>query len=194
MIFFPRDNPEGLARAFSLFISNGKLSKFARTVASAGRLLAKNMLALDCLTGYARLLENVINFPSDALLPASISQLQQVSWEWNLFGKEIDLGTSDISNMDERDTSSGNSSAVDVLEEELTKDIPENGNQNADQDTISELDWDVLRDIESSEEYERLEMEQVCFRLAIMTWSFSPHSLHLYFFLFDLLFLKRQLT
>lgn len=163
VIFFQKDNPEGLSRAFSLFISNGKLSKFARTVASAGRLHAKNMLALDCVTRYAQILENVLNFPSDALLPGPISQLQQVSWEWNLFRKEIDLGTGDILNMDEwgTSTSSRNSSVVDLLEEELTKNITENENWSADQDTISELDWDVLQDIESSEEYERLEMEQL---------------------------------
>lgn len=186
MIFFQKDNPEGLSRAFSLFISNGKLSKFARTVASAGRLHAKNMLALDCVTRYARILENVLNFPSDALLPGPISQLQQVSWEWNLFRKEIDLGTGDILNMDEwgTSTSSRNSSVVDLLEEEFTKNITENETRSADQDTISELDWDVLQDIESSEEYERLEMEQVCCLLAIMTWSFSPCALHLYFFNF----------
>lgn len=184
MIFFQKDNPEGLSRAFSLFISNGKLSKFARTIASAGRLRAKNMLALDCVTRYARILENVLNFPSVALLPGPISQLQQVSWEWNLFRKEIDLGTGDILNMDEwgTSTSSRNSSVVDLLEEEFTKNITQNENWSADQDTISELDWDVLQDIESSEEYERLETEQVCCLLAIMTWSFSPYALHLYFF------------
>ncbi|KAJ4720680.1 Glycosyl transferase, family 1 [Melia azedarach] len=164
VMFFPKNNSDALTRAFSLFISNGKLSKFARTVASSGRLHAKNMLASYCVTSYARLVENVLNFPSDALLPSPISQLREISWEWNLFQKEIQFGTGGILNMDEEDTSHGNSNALDVVEEKFW-DISENENESADQDTITEADWDVLQDVESSEEYERLEMEQLAERM-----------------------------
>lgn len=198
-MFFPKNNSDALTRAFSLFISNGKLSKFARTVASSGRLHAKNMLASYCVTSYARLVENVLNFPSDALLPSPISQLREISWEWNLFQKEIQFGTGGILNMDEEDTSHGNSNALDVVEEKFW-DISENENESADQDTITEADWDVLQDVESSEEYERLEMEQVWYLFAVMLVSsiFPLHHLVLpQFFIFfsflsfDLIFLKR---
>ncbi|KAJ0103599.1 hypothetical protein Patl1_05986 [Pistacia atlantica] len=166
VIFYQKHNPGDLMRAFSLFISNGKLSKFARTVALSGRLLAKNMLASDCITGYARLLENLLNFPSDALLPGPISQLQQVSWEWNLFRKEMEHGIGDIPNIEQGDASYRNSSVVYVLEKEFTNlvdsmDFSENGNQSWAQDSLTEGDWDVLRDIENFEEYETLERQEL---------------------------------
>ncbi|XVF75659.1 hypothetical protein PTKIN_Ptkin13bG0204600 [Pterospermum kingtungense] len=154
-VFFPKHNPDALLRAFSLLISNGKLSRFAQTVASSGRLLAKNILASECITGYANLLENLLNFPSDVLLPAPVSKLQQWQWEWNLFREEIELGNSDIS---------GDVSVVYILEEEFTKhinDMSENGTEIQDQDILTEQDLDIVTEIENFEDYERLEMEEV---------------------------------
>lgn len=153
-------------RAFSLLISNGKLSKFAEAVASSGRLLVKNMLAPECITGYARLLENVLNFSSDAMLPGPVSQLQQGPWEWNLFRKEIEPRTAVKGDSDEKATSLKNFSVVYALEEEFTdffysSNVSENGTVILPQDTPTKLDWAILREIESSEEYERLEMEEV---------------------------------
>ncbi|XP_044461248.1 uncharacterized protein LOC123192677 isoform X2 [Mangifera indica] len=160
-----KHNPEDLMRAFSLFISNGRLSKFSRTVALSGRLLAKNMLASDCVTGYARLLENVLNFPSDALLPGPISQLQQASWEWNLFREEMERGIGDIPNVQQGDYSYRNSSVY-VLEKEFANlvdsmNLSENENQSWAQDSLTEGDWDVLRDLENFEEYESLERQEL---------------------------------
>lgn len=147
-------------------ISNGKLSKFARTVASSGRLLAMNLLASESITGYARLLESALNFPSDALLPGPFSQLQQGTWEWNLFGSEIDYNTGDMLNIDENQASLENSSVVHALEEffssfSYSTNISENGTENLAHNIPTQLDWDILREIELSEEYERLEMEEV---------------------------------
>ncbi|KAL5800388.1 hypothetical protein ACOSQ4_033272 [Xanthoceras sorbifolium] len=164
-IFFTKHDPDALMKAFSLFISNGRLSKFAKAVGSSGRMLAKNMLASECITGYARLLENVLKFPSDALLPGPILQFQQSSWEWNLFRNEIGQGTGDMANMDERVTSHRNSSVVRVLEEVFSNVdstiISEVKNQTRVHDIPSGLDWDVLRDIENMEESERLELEEL---------------------------------
>lgn len=165
VMFYQKHNPEDLMRAFSLFISNGRLSKFSRTVALSGRLLAKNMLASDCVTGYARLLENVLNFPSDALLPGPISQLQQASWEWNLFREEMERGIGDIPNVQQGDYSYRNSSVY-VLEKEFANlvdsmNLSENENQSWAQDSLTEGDWDVLRDLENFEEYESLERQEV---------------------------------
>ncbi|PON49533.1 Glycosyl transferase [Parasponia andersonii] len=165
-IFFTKHNPDALMKAFSLLISNGKLSRFAQAVASSGRRLAKNMLASECVKGYARLLENVLNFPSGAFLPGPISQLHQGAWEWNLFQKEIDLTSSDMLNIAEGGSLFKNLSIVYALEGEFTnsassKNISEDETGNLDQDIPHELDWDVLGEIESSEEYERLEMEEL---------------------------------
>lgn len=165
-IIFPKHNPEALVGAFSLLISSGRLSKFAKALAASGRLLAKNILASECVTGYAKVLENVLSFPSDALLPNPISQLQQNAWEWSLFRKEIDLKTSDMSNIDVKSPSVRRSRFVYALEDNLasllvSKNISENETGTMSQDTITKLDWDVLREMESTEDYERREMEEL---------------------------------
>lgn len=162
-IFFPKHNPDALLKAFSLLISSGKLSRYAQTVASSGRRLAKNIMASECIMGYARLLESVLYFPSDAFLPGPISQLHLGAWEWNLFQKEIDLTGDEMSHIAE-----GKSAAKSVVYalEELTysansQNISEDGTGNLEQDVPNQQDWDVLGEIESFEEYERLEMEEV---------------------------------
>ncbi|KAK9283587.1 hypothetical protein L1049_011836 [Liquidambar formosana] len=165
-IIFPKHNPDALMRAFSILISNGKLSKFAQAVAISGRMLAKNMLASECIIGYAKLLENVVNFPSDALLPGPISQLQQNAWEWSLFRKEIEQSTSDMPNIDGKNTSMRKYSVVYYLEEDLTnlfdsKNISENETGIMAQDIPTELDWDILTEIEISEDFERRELEEL---------------------------------
>ncbi|KAM6600668.1 hypothetical protein CsatA_020277 [Cannabis sativa] len=165
-IFFSKHNPDALMRAFSLLISNGKLSRFAQTVASSGRRLAKNMLASECILGYARLLENVLNFPSDSFLPGPVSQLHSRVWEWELFQKEIDLKYGENLKYDEGGFLLQNLSVVYAIERELinsanVKNISEDGTGNMEQDIPHQLDWDVLEEIETSEEYERLETEEL---------------------------------
>ncbi|TYH73379.1 hypothetical protein ES332_D05G325000v1 [Gossypium tomentosum] len=154
-VFFPKHDPDALLRAFSLLISNGRLSKFAETVASSGRLLAKNILASECITGYASLLVNLLYFPSDVLLPGPVSELQQASWEWNLFRKEIEHSNFDTS---------VDSSVVYTVEEELTKhiiDTSKNRTELQDQDALTGQDLDLVTEIENFEDYERLEMEEI---------------------------------
>ncbi|XP_050210140.1 uncharacterized protein LOC126660612 isoform X2 [Mercurialis annua] len=165
-LLFKKYNPDGLMRAFSRLISDGKLSRFGKSVASSGRLLAKNMLALECITGYAMLLENVLSFPSEALLPGQSSQLQQKVWEWNLLWNEIVPETADVLGMEGRNSSFRRSSIVFSLEEELTNqmdltNISGNGTETLVPDVPTESDWDVLREIDSLEEYERVESEEL---------------------------------
>ncbi|KAH7839855.1 hypothetical protein Vadar_009711 [Vaccinium darrowii] len=160
-MIYPKHQPDALKRAFSLLISKGKLSKFAHSVASSGRLLAKNMQASDCVTGYAKLLENVLTFPSGALLPGQISKLKQGIWEWNLFSMGMEQGI-----MDQNVPYMRNSSIVYALEEQLTNHIDlGDGNQSEPetlaQDIPTDVDWDILREIENSEELESLEMEEI---------------------------------
>ncbi|KAJ9175462.1 hypothetical protein P3X46_014013 [Hevea brasiliensis] len=165
-LLFQKYNPEALMKVFSLLISDGKLSRYAQNIAASGRLLARNMLASECMTGYARLLENLLSFPSDALLPGPSSQLQQKVWEWNLFRKEIVEEADDLSGMDGRDSSFRGSSIVYSVEEKLTNlidlaNISANGTEIPDVDIPTKSDWDVLREVDSFEEYERLEMEEL---------------------------------
>lgn len=173
-IFFSKHNPEALMNAFSLLLSNGRLSKFAQAIASSGRQLAKNVLALDCITGYARLLENVLNFPSDALLPGAVSQIQQGSWEWNLFQNEIDLSKID---------SNRKVSIVYAVEHELASlnystSIFENGTEVPLRDELTQLDWDILREIEISEENEMFEVEEVWSSLSYQLSLFHLLAIH----------------
>ncbi|WCJ19216.1 UDP-Glycosyltransferase superfamily protein [Euphorbia peplus] len=165
-LLFQRYNPEALATAFSLLISEGKLSTFGQTVASYGKLLAKNIQALECVTGYARLLENALSFPSDVLLPGHASELQQNEWEWEFFEKQTLQNTNDLLGTDVEDSSFGGSSIVYSLEEELptlhdSTNISENGTRILAPDVPTKSDWGVLREIESLEDYERLEMEEL---------------------------------
>ncbi|KAF3635418.1 hypothetical protein FXO38_13222 [Capsicum annuum] len=83
-------NSNELVKDFSQLISNGKFTRFSHTIASSGRLLSKNMFAMECTTGYAKLLENFITFPSDVILPGNTSQLKQGSWEWGYFQKDVE--------------------------------------------------------------------------------------------------------
>ncbi|KAK7279514.1 hypothetical protein RJT34_24567 [Clitoria ternatea] len=159
-VFFSKHNPEALLNAFSLLLSNGRPSKFAQAIGSSGRQLAKNILALDCITGYSRLLENVLSFPSDALLPGPVSHIQQGSWEWSMFQNEMDQLKMD------GDVYDGKVSVVYAVEQELANlnystSIFENGTGVPLQNEVTKLDWEILREIEIFEENEILEMEEV---------------------------------
>ncbi|KAM3362267.1 hypothetical protein P3S68_017121 [Capsicum galapagoense] len=89
-IIFSQHNSNELVQDFSQLISNGKFTRFSHTIASSGRLLSKNMFAMECTTGYAKLLENFITFPSDVILPGNTSQLKQGSWKWGYFQKDVE--------------------------------------------------------------------------------------------------------
>ncbi|KAJ6720187.1 GLYCOSYL TRANSFERASE FAMILY 1 PROTEIN [Salix viminalis] len=140
-ILLSKYNLEALTRAFSLLISNGKLSKYAETVAFSGRLLAKNMLASECITGYARLLENMLSFPSDTLLPWSCA------WTRAFFLPEKPVLFIPF----EKEWSKLFNSTI----------ISENGTEILVPDIPTKSDWDVLMEIESFEEYERVVKEEL---------------------------------
>lgn len=145
-------------KAFLLLISKGKLSNFATTIASSGRLLAKNMHASECVSGYIKLLNNVLTLPSDSMFPHSISQLPR-EWEWDLFSEETD----DMAYFIKKDTI--NTSVVYDIEEHMTLIMDSRSSQNDPEimaeDIPTELDWIVLSEIDSSEEVERVELEEV---------------------------------
>lgn len=179
IIIFPKNNSDALLRSFSLLISNGKPSKFAKAIAFSGRLLAKNMLASECMNSYAELLENVLSFPSDVLLPRPINQSQHDAWEWNSFR------TLDMPHIENDGAFMRKSSVVHVLEENLYDQFDSGNisNSETENDELTELDWDVLREIESIEEMERVELDEV---LNLYDYEFHGllHSLHCLFYIF----------
>lgn len=163
-MLYQQHKPDELLGAFSHLVSNGRVTKFAKAMASTGRLLAKDMQASECIQGYAQLLESVVTFPSDVLLPHRASKLKETVWEWNMFEKELEGSGSYVETIDQNGYHEENHSIVHTLEKDLDTDLrnnPENGNESLLQDFPSELDWEILMELESAEDVERLEMEQV---------------------------------
>lgn len=163
-IFFRRNDPDALLKAFSPLISDGRLSKFAQALSSSGRLLTKNLMATECVTSYARLLENTLHFPSDTFLPGSISQLQVGAWEWGLFRSEIGQRKSFIG--DSAYASIGRPGTVFQVEEKFMgvvepTDPVDNNTVFLSDELPSKLDWDILEEIEGAEEYNKVESEEV---------------------------------
>ncbi|CAI9091230.1 OLC1v1026198C2 [Oldenlandia corymbosa var. corymbosa] len=155
-----KHNSDAIIKAFRPLISEGKLSKFAHSIASAGRLLAKNMLASECVTTYARLIENILNFPSDVLLPGNISPLKKTSWEWKFFQNKLDMSANQ-----HIDGVRITYSVVQNTEEEMSILIPSSDSEN-NSDLVGEgfptnIDWNALRELEISEELESVEMAEI---------------------------------
>ncbi|MQL84143.1 hypothetical protein Taro_016659 [Colocasia esculenta] len=169
-IFQVRDL-KSLNTAFSLAVVELNLPAQDRTIGTSGKLLSKNMLAWDCITGYAKLLENVLQFPSETILPSSITQIQQHTWEWNLFGEETEKIRNQVQHQifNEDGTSMGTSSIVYIIEEELadkntSEDPFMHQNETYVFDHLNELDWEDVREIEFYEDIERQEMEELAER------------------------------
>ncbi|KAL4575261.1 hypothetical protein LXL04_022103 [Taraxacum kok-saghyz] len=157
-IIYSKDKPEELMKAFMLLISKGKLSNFATTIAASGRFLAKNMQASEYVYGYTKLLNSVLTLPSDSMLPQPVSKLKG-EWEWDLFSEELD----DMAFLLKKDTR--NETVVYKIEEDMTLVTDSRTSQNEPEmmaeDIPTELDWIILGEIDSSEEVERVELEEI---------------------------------
>ncbi|XP_076932059.1 uncharacterized protein LOC143597437 [Bidens hawaiensis] len=162
-ILFSKDKPDELMKAFKLLTSKGKLSTYAHSIGSSGKLLAKNMQASECISGYMKLLESVLTLPSDSILPGVSSQPEQGKWEWDLFSKETESSDMTYMSLEE---DARNTSVVNDIEEHMTHSLgSRTGLQNEPginlDDIQTELDWDVLSEIDSLEETERVELEEI---------------------------------
>ncbi|KAK4799751.1 hypothetical protein SAY86_025116 [Trapa natans] len=164
-IVFPKPNPDALTSAFSLLVSDGRLSRLALAVASSGKLLAKDMLTSECVTTYAKLLENVLDFPSDVILPSSVSELQQLAWEWTFMAKQMEnQEMTDMNHIDHENLPLQKISVIYNMEEEIgehAKITLQNDTEMLLQDFPSEEDREVLQEIENFEESEEVEMEEL---------------------------------
>ncbi|CAM8961935.1 unnamed protein product [Rhodiola kirilowii] len=165
-MIYMNHNPEALMKVFSLLITDGRLSDLAQDVASAGKQLAKSILASECITGYARLFENIVSFPSDVRLPSSVPPGQLSEWDWEIFIEDMVHRSFNLTNFGKESTSIKRSSVVYALEEYVTNHMgSEIGSQNGThtflEDLPTNLDWEILGEIDSSEDYERQEMEEL---------------------------------
>ncbi|CAA6655560.1 unnamed protein product [Spirodela intermedia] len=156
---FQSSDPKSFSTIFSLAIA--EINAFNRTVATSGKLLSRNMLAQDCIIGYAKLLENVVQFPSDTVLPDPGSKLQLNKWEWDFLEGE----TEPI----HRQVFSETSSIVYIIEEELAdKNISEDAFTNQSETLVfdypSDSDWEDVREMEFSEDIETLEIQELAER------------------------------
>uniref|UniRef100_A0A7N0SVT9 Glycosyl transferase family 1 domain-containing protein n=1 Tax=Kalanchoe fedtschenkoi TaxID=63787 RepID=A0A7N0SVT9_KALFE len=166
-MIYTKHNPEDLMKAFSLLINDGKLSDLAQEVASAGKQMPKSILASECIAGYVRLFENLINFPSDVILPSSFSPGQQVGeWDWGIFSEEAEHRSFDLTSFGKHSTPIKRSSVVYAIEDYIRNHIgSEMGSQNKTDFVLenlpTKLDWKILSEIDSSEDYERQEMGEL---------------------------------
>lgn len=163
-----------MATAFSHLIKDKKLTSLARLVASNARELSMNMQASDCIAGYAKLLENVLQFPSDVMLPPSFSATQQTSWLWGLFMGDVE--ERDYHVQTEGYLSKQRSSIVYLLEEQYAKSHVDNRsrveNEAHIEDFPTQLDWDIVSEMEISEDLERREIQEVSCLSAFLCSTF----------------------
>uniref|UniRef100_A0A0A0KWP4 Glycosyl transferase family 1 domain-containing protein n=1 Tax=Cucumis sativus TaxID=3659 RepID=A0A0A0KWP4_CUCSA len=164
-LLFPKFSSDALISALTdlTSTSDGRLTMIANSIASSGRLLAKNILASECVTGYANLLKEVLNFPSDVVLPSSITRLPKAVWEWDLFWNEL---IQVPPNEQRSEKIKRKSSVVIKLEEEFSDlvsplNISSPGKEISAHDIPTQQDWDIIEEIELIEEYDRVEMEEL---------------------------------
>ncbi|KAI3734662.1 hypothetical protein L6452_14137 [Arctium lappa] len=164
-IIFSKDKPDELMKAFLLLVSKGRLSDFAHTIASSGRMLAKNMQASECIAGYVKLLDSVLTLPSDSMLPRPISQLKQEEWEWDLFSDETNQWSSGMTYLNMKKATNNTSVVYDIEDHMMlllnSRTTSLNESEIMADDIPTELDWDILSEIDSSEEVERVELEEI---------------------------------
>ncbi|KAK1425246.1 hypothetical protein QVD17_20594 [Tagetes erecta] len=85
---FPKRNIKVLTQIVLQLVSKGKISSLARNIASIGKHSAKNMMVLESVEGYASLIENVVNLPSEVASPRAVSEIPsnfKTEWQWHYF-------------------------------------------------------------------------------------------------------------
>lgn len=165
LIFRP-SQPDTLAEAFSLLIADAELSEQARSIASSGKLLATHMFALDCVTDYAMLLEHVLHFPSEVVIPEISSQIQQKTWLWSLLEKESNPTATYVQHENfTNNFVNQRSSVVEILEKQYTDSSHMDNTTFGEIDSLTpdiptQLDWIDLSEMETSEDIVRRELQE----------------------------------
>ncbi|KAJ9563366.1 hypothetical protein OSB04_008526 [Centaurea solstitialis] len=85
---FPKENIKALTQIMLQLVSNGRLSSLSYNIASFGKHTAKNLMVLESVEGYASLIENVVNLPSEVASPKAVSEIPSdmtTEWQWRPF-------------------------------------------------------------------------------------------------------------
>lgn len=156
-LIFNQHDLSTLVKAFFLLIEDRNLSNLGYTIASSGKTLSKNMLALDCISDYAKLLEKVLHFPSDVVLPLSVSHIEQNTWAWELLDYENKQTT--VQHAIKRQN------IIDLMENEIAKPQDQNTTQTINESLLqnfpSQLDWDIVGEMNVLEDSELREKEEI---------------------------------
>ncbi|KAK9095821.1 hypothetical protein Sjap_021318 [Stephania japonica] len=97
-LLYEKHNSEKLMEAFSILVSERGLTDNATKIAARGKVHAKNMLASECITSYAQLLQSLLQFPIDVSLPYIGKESMEMVWEWGFLvdPEQIDTQLADI--------------------------------------------------------------------------------------------------
>ncbi|KAL4186506.1 hypothetical protein AMTRI_Chr09g34260 [Amborella trichopoda] len=178
-LIYPTNDAGSLTAIFSKLFTRGKLNRRAYLLGSTARLRVRYMIVLDFITSYVKLLENVVQFPSDARLPKPVLRLHapDVEWAWKLIGDEMNVGDYQILGEGVRKLNilHRNSSWIFAIEERWKSSMRafDNEAKNFTKDIPTQQDWDDARNMEISEEYERREMEELNGRMesGVESWD-----------------------
>ncbi|KAK1320263.1 Plastidial pyruvate kinase 2 [Acorus calamus] len=90
---FPKENIGLLTETLFQVISGGKLSRSAQNIALVGKENATNLMVSEAIEGYASLLENVLQLPSEISSPKAVAEIPEhmKDWQWILFKDLTDL-------------------------------------------------------------------------------------------------------
>ncbi|KAK1320262.1 hypothetical protein QJS10_CPA03g00258 [Acorus calamus] len=150
---FPKENIGLLTETLFQVISGGKLSRSAQNIALVGKENATNLMVSEAIEGYASLLENVLQLPSEISSPKAVAEIPEhmKDWQWILF--------KDLTDLKYMNGTSNGYRILDKLEEQwyrIHMDNSSNSTKIIDQ-VFSPADW---------EEEKLIEMENMMRRLA----------------------------
>ena len=129
---------------------------------------ARSLLVGDSISEFARLLESVIEFPSEAHLPLPASTVTysgstKASWQWQVLDHSLEHKSSE-----EAGDRAGARIPINIIDDrdgrQMIQTVPKIRVLNAEDennDKISRADWEAVSILQTTEEVEQSEEEQV---------------------------------
>ncbi|KAG8056152.1 hypothetical protein GUJ93_ZPchr0001g32867 [Zizania palustris] len=157
-LLFPRKSIDKLTQVLLQAVSNGKISILGQTIASAGKVHAKNLMASETIEGYAVLLENISKFPAEVLNPLTAGEIPVVlkqEWKWHLF--------EDVKHFNNMNETLTGYNILQKLEDEWHRNQMEDHHSNASKidETFSVMTWEEERADEIANLKKRVEEEEL---------------------------------
>ncbi|KAK1275253.1 Aluminum-activated malate transporter 9 [Acorus gramineus] len=154
---FPKENIGLLTETLFQIISGGKLSRSAQNIALVGKENATNLMVSEAIEGYASLLENVLQLPSEISSPKAVAEIPEhmKDWQWILF--------KDVTDLKYMNGTSNGYRILDKLEEQwyrIHMDNSSNSTKIIDQ-VFSPADWEEEKFIEMENMMRRLAEEEL---------------------------------